>query len=417
MYKDFLYARNKKEKNPWYKLVLKIIKFMLYGFLFISMLWGCSQMYIPKYGTFQIVDATGQSVYKSGVLFEFIFSFFNQNKLHIWHFYNNQIYEYPYLSIGSWAQAFRVTQSPFYGIFVYPVSFILVAFISLFGGVKNYSDNNVTTKLVSGPSVIFSILLISIIVRMITFGFSWKLQVNQDKMQILQLKQAEIKAKYKEMAQSKELKRKQQMEIMQLYKKEKVSPFSAVGSIFLSGPFLFALYVAIRSTRALKSARVGSIFLINTPFSSIGGGHYIYILLLVFYLPVQVTSMLLPMFLNWKKASSKTTESKKARKKQLIMQGVITLVFFVIVGTIASGVAIYWIFSGFLQIVQTLFIHYLLVWKQKRKRVKIIKLKETWKKQKSLLTSNFLSKRKKKQKKHYQHTNSKQKNKKPKISI
>jgi len=373
-------------------------------------------MYIPKYGTFEIVDANGQSVYKSGVLFEFLFGFFNANKLHIWHFYQNQIYEYSYLSINSWAQAFKITQSPFYGFFVYPVSYVLVAFIYLFGGIKNY-QGNIDTKVVSGASVIFSILLISIIVRMITFGFSWKMQINQDRMQVLQLKQAEIKAKYKAMEKTKETKRKQQLEVMQLYRKEKVSPFSAIGSIFLSGPFLFALYVAIRSSRALKSASVGSIFLIQTPFSSISAGHLVYLAILFVYMPVQVCSMLLPMILNWKKTKSKTQEAKKAKKKQLIMQGVITLVFFVIVGTIASGVALYWIFSGFLQIVQTLLIHYIIEYRKKNKRNRIIKLKATIKEEtKQLRIAPF--KRKKKKRNHKNNLNNKNsRNKKTTISI
>lgn len=83
-------------------------------------------------------------------------------------------------------------------------------------------------------------------------------------MQTVTGKQAEIQAKYagkKDPAS----KQKQQMEMMELYKKEGISPFSSIVASFASMPFLFAMYAVIRSTHALKVAEVGDIKLIEQP--------------------------------------------------------------------------------------------------------------------------------------------------------
>lgn len=83
-------------------------------------------------------------------------------------------------------------------------------------------------------------------------------------MQLLQIKQAEIQAKYKG-SKDPAAKQKQQMEMMQLYRKEGVSPLSTIGSSFLSIPFLIAMYTVVKSARDLKMATIGQVSLIEKP--------------------------------------------------------------------------------------------------------------------------------------------------------
>jgi membrane protein insertase Oxa1/YidC/SpoIIIJ len=98
-------------------------------------------------------------------------------------------------------------------------------------------------------------------------------------MQAVSAKQAEIQAKYagkKDPAS----KQKQQMETMELYKREGISPFSAI---------IASLLLQLRKQRGqLLSA-----------------------------------------------------QQKKSRRRQFIMQGVFAVVFIFIVATVASGVAVY----------------------------------------------------------------------------
>lgn len=371
MYKDMITNNiDNKEKQSPLKIVFLIIKIILFSFLFLSMLWGCSQMFVSKFSSSQIVDSSGTNVYKPGVFFEILFpQFFDPNdklngKFHFFHYQNGDLYEYPYFSISSWSQAFTETSSPFYGCFVYPVGWLLVAMISTFSKIINH-----------GSSVIISIFLMSFLTTIVTMAFSWKSQLNQEKMQLLQFKQNEIKAKYKG-NKDPVSKRKQQTEIMQLYKKHKINPLASILSMFLAFPFLFALYIAIRSTRVLKTTQVGAIDLIARPWTMVTSGHLIYLVLLLVYLPIQVISMFLPTLLNLKSFKGNSPEQIKARRKQYIIQGVMILVFVFVAVSVASGVVIYWIFRSVLQLFQTLAFHYVKIINKIRKKNSLLKQKK-----------------------------------------
>lgn len=131
---------------------------------------------------------------------------------------------------------------------------------------------------------------------------------------------------------------------------------SAIGASFAGMPFLFAIYAIIRSTRALKIANIGQISLIESPFERMTHGEPIYLVLLAVYLPLQVVSMLLPMYLQRLKTRKQvlTEAQKKSQKRNLIVQIVMIVVFIFIVASVSSGVAIYWILSSAFQIIQTL---------------------------------------------------------------
>ncbi|QIN45450.1 membrane protein insertase YidC [Mycoplasma capricolum subsp. capripneumoniae] len=351
-------SKNKKApktKKEIFKVVIKWLK--VFGFLFIlvSMLWGCVQMYQAQYSVNQIVDMTGKSVYTPGVSFEIILSSLGEqgSKVHHFVYDKGSFFEYGYNAITSWKETFKLTQSPFYGFFVYPTAWILAGMIKLFSGTLNPLLDK-SSQLSYGISSIFAIFLTTLLIKGITLSFGWKSQINQEKMQDIQLKVADIQAKYKD-KKDMQSKQKQQLEIQALYKKENMSQFSALAGSFAPLPFLFAIYAIVRSTRALKIASVGPIALIEGPWQQITAGNYIYIIILAIYLPLQAVSMLLPTLLQMKKQKSITlTEAqKKSRKKQLTMQVVMMFVFIIIIVSVATGVCIYWIFSSVLQIIQT----------------------------------------------------------------
>jgi YidC/Oxa1 family membrane protein insertase len=121
------------------------------------------------------------------------------------------------------------------------------------------------------------------------------------------------------------------------------------------------MFAVVRSTLSLKIASIGQISLIEQPWQSATNGEPIYFSLIFVYLPLQIVSMLLPTFLQWKRQKGKilTEAQKKTRRRGFIMQGVMAVVFIFFVASVASGVAIYWIFSSGFQIFQTLFFHYI----------------------------------------------------------
>lgn len=382
-YSKYFGGKNGKgKKTP--KEIMRTIwgwtKIILFVFIVVSMLWGCVQMYQSDYTVGQVSDMAGNKIFSPGVSFEIMIRSLSDigSKTH-WFVINSDgtISEYQLKAITSWGQAFSETGgSLFYGFFVYPLAFVLVGFTRAFSGVN--ADGFIdSTKSNYGVSVLFSIFLTSLIVRGISLAFTWKTQMNQEKMTTLTGKQAEIQAKYKGSSDP-AAKQKQQMEMAALYRKEGISPFSSMAAQLVSMPFLFAMFSIVRSVRVLKVAQIGEISLIEQPWTQIKAGNWVYASIIAVYLPLQILSMLLPMFLQMvgKNKKALTPQQKKSRKKQLFMQIAFIVVFIFVVSSIATGVAVYWIFSSFFQITQTLMFHYLKETKSKRikrKREKMIK--------------------------------------------
>ncbi|PPE06666.1 membrane protein insertase YidC [Mesoplasma corruscae] len=350
---------SEKMKDPdyrkrWIKLIWRWVKILTFLFIIVSMLWGCVQMYQSPYAIQDVTDLTGRKVFSAGISFEIVTSIFGEHTSQNWWNIitgNMDGQQYAYNVIGSWGEAFSKTKSPFYGFFVYPIALLLNSLIYMMSSSLNPELNETRY----GIAVIFAMLFTVIIIKSFTLIFTWKSQVNQDLQQRVQLKTADITAKYKG-DKSPEAKQKQQREINAIYKKEGFSPFSAMAGAVVTMPFLFATYAIVRSTRSLKVASVGLISLIDKPWSQIKQGEYIYILIIAIYLPLQIFSMLLPLILQSIKqpSSTLTVAQKKSRKKQYLIQGVFALTFIIIIISVASGVAIYWIFSSTFQICQTL---------------------------------------------------------------
>lgn len=351
----------KKSAKDILKIIWKWTKIVGFLFIIISMIWGCVQMYQSNYSVNKVTDMMGNQVFAPGTAFEIVIRSLGESggKSHIIGGAGLGLSEYNYNGINSWGEAFSKTGSPFYGFFVYPIAFLLAAILKGFSGTLNPGLDS-HSQLIYGVSTFFAIFFTVLIVRSITLAFTWKSQVNQEKMQMLQLKQAEIQAKYKD-RKDMQSKQKQQAEIMALYKKEGLSQMSAITGSFASLPFLFAIYAIIRSTRALKIANIGAISLIEGPWEKITkGGEPIYLVLLAVYLPLQVLSMFLPTILQYikTKGTTLTEAQKKSRKRNLIMQIVMVVMFIFVVASVSSGVAIYWILSSLYQICQVLAFHF-----------------------------------------------------------
>lgn len=352
-YRKYLF-QNAKKKTPWHKQLMKWIKIVIYLFFIMCFLWGCGQMFDPNVsstseGSFGM---TGGS--KPGTLFEILFPGDGTKS----HFFKDEK-EAPFNGITNWADAWNKTKSPFFGIFVYPIAAMLWWFIKIFSG--NFQTDRIAA------AAIGAMFMTAFIVKSITLIFMWKSQRNQEKMQVMQIKQKEIQAKYKNSTDP-QSKQKMQLEIMGLYKKEGIKPLSSFASLFLTMPFLFAMMNVVRSLRILKERTFGSISFAQTPWDGLKEQQWAYLAIILIYIPIQIIQMILPMYLNRKKSKSFTKEAKAAQKKQLIMQLVFVGMFVYFVFSTGSGLAIYWIFTGFLQICQTLLFHTLNKYNKSKKK-------------------------------------------------
>lgn len=96
-------------------------------------------------------------------------------------------------------------------------------------------------NVIPGADFGIAIIILTIVLKIILFPFSVKALKSQKLMQALQPKLAEVQQKHKDDKQG--LAR----ATMELYKQEKVSPFSSCLPLLVQFPFLIALYQALSS--------------------------------------------------------------------------------------------------------------------------------------------------------------------------
>lgn len=184
------------------------------------------------------------------------------------------------------------------------------------------------------PNYGFSIIILSIVLKLLFSPLTHKSTQSTQKMQHVQPLIKEIQAKYKNNPQ------KAQKEIMALYKEHGVSPLGGCLPLLLQMPVFFALYPVLQSTIDLRHAN----FILWIKDLSIPDPYYI--------LPI---IMGISMFLQQKLMSAKTLPNMDDKQKaqlqtqKIMMYGMpIFLVF--IFKSLPAGLVLYWLSYNLLSI-------------------------------------------------------------------
>jgi len=96
-------------------------------------------------------------------------------------------------------------------------------------------------NIIPGNDIGIAIIVLTVIIKLLLYPLSIKSIKSQKALQDLQPKIEALKAKYKDQ------KEKLASEMMELYKKEKVSPFSSCLPLLIQFPFLIAVYQVFRA--------------------------------------------------------------------------------------------------------------------------------------------------------------------------
>lgn len=238
-------------------------------------------------------------------------------------------------------------QGPFYGIFVQPIYLFMDSIIKGLG--------------TTGWSIILALVVVIIIVRLVVFGVSFKSLFSQAKMEEFNQKKAKIESKYAAYKGDRQMMQRKQAEISELYKKEKISPWSQIWPQFIALPILIVVFRVINTSPEIKQATWYSIQLsansLNRVFSN---KEFIYLPIILISVGMQALSQYMPKILNWKKKKSLRVDAyqKAAMKKQNRMSNIISLVFIIFGAFFSAGLQIYWIVGAFILILQHIFVHY-----------------------------------------------------------
>ena len=333
------------------KIIWKILKLLLYAFLFLMGLWGCFQSMAEPETRINTTPGLGMEFgWLPGTegIDDPRFILYGTNGTR-----NASVY-----SINHFSFAY----GPFYAFFVWPAAALELLMMYSMRGMWG------------GMDALISIFVLLFIIRTITLLISVRSSIQGEKMQEIQGKLAEINAKYKG-AKDRELIMKKQMETQALYKKYKIKPFATFEQIFITMPIFLIVYRVVTILRPLKYSSLFTIWnLVDIPLSKIFSGDFTqdgwyYIFFLLIIIPFQVISQKLPMYLSKKRSRNARAVSQKGNdqmKKTKTIQNVMMIFLIFIVVSSATGIGLYWFLSSIFSIIQTLIIHKIIM----RKRTK-----------------------------------------------
>ncbi len=203
-----------------------------------------------------------------------------------------------------------------FGIFAFLAIPLLQTLIFLHGFVKNYG---------------VAIILLTIIIKLITYPLTKKSMVSMKKMQKFQPQIQKIKEKYKGDAQ------KINAATMELYKKEGINPMGGCLPMFLQIPIFFALYKSLMVAIELK----------NEPFFG-------WITDMSLKDPYYITPILMGITMFLQQKLSPTAGGDDFQKKLFLAM---PLVFTFLFLNFPSGLVIYWLTNNILSIIQQIMIN------------------------------------------------------------
>ncbi len=255
--------------------------------------------------------------------------------------------------IVSWAAAWHY--GPWYGLLVYPIFASSNALLHSFSTIGVFA-------------VIVTIVTLVLLIRSLQYALSFKSMNQSYKMQELQGQIAAINAKYTQYKDNPYMLKKKQAEIMEFYKRENINPFAMIVPIIFTMPFFLTMWRVIEGNPLIKTTSFHSLYFSVSSWSGLSQFHWIYLIMLVPALIVQVIQVILPMELAKLRRKDHSEAAKKAAKKQNKMIYFMVAAMVIMCFVIPAGMSIYWVASGLFTIGTQLMNHF--VFLKKRTKVK-----------------------------------------------
>lgn len=258
------------------------------------------------------------------------------------------IYDGVYFEEKNWGDAFNLGLIE--GLIEYPIAWMLHSFYNIFN--------------IGAWGAILSILIVTIIVRLLLLAISFKSTIAQTKMQEIQPQLNALQAKYPNSNTNEYEKRALAQAQADLYKKNGINPFSTILIMFVQFPIFIAVWGAMSGTAIL---RVDTLFAGNSLFelnlnnnmnNVILSGNIAAIILFVLMSATQILSAKLPMWLQKREQNKGVKMGKNPAQadsqKQMNMVSNIMMIMIIFMGfTLPVGMAIYWFISALISLAQS----------------------------------------------------------------
>lgn len=190
-----------------------------------------------------------------------------------------------------------------------------------------------------------SLVLIGVLIRLILSPFTQKTAMQSEQMKKMQPDMDRINKKY-ENKNDQESMNKKSMEMMTLYKKYNINPFSSCLFAFIQIPLLFAFFEAINRVPVIFEENLFGLVLGTTPMKAITSGHYEYIIIVLLIVITTIISQKL------NKTAAPTTEGINPNTMMNMMVIMIAIMSF----NFSVALSLYWISSTLFTIAQNLIV-------------------------------------------------------------
>jgi len=239
----------------------------------------------------------------------------------------------------SWGDAWK--EGLLEGLIVYPISWLLISFTNLFGG--------------NGGGQILSIILTTLIIRLLMLIFTFKSQVQTHKMQAIQPELNAISMKLRDPNLSQAEKSRLSMKMMEIYKKNNINPLASLLPTFISLPIFLSVWSAVSQTLVIRTGNFLGLILGDAVSTQVFSLNIAAIILFVLMTVSQIVSMKLPNIIRKKQANYKNKSAVEDSNKQMNTTMNIMLVMILITGfVLPSALAVYWTIGALFSIAQTL---------------------------------------------------------------
>lgn len=212
-------------------------------------------------------------------------------------------------------------------LFVKPLAFVIIKLGKL---VSNYG---------------LAVVILGVLIRLILFPFTKKTMMQSENMKKAQPELQAIQRKYGN-AQDQATAMQMSQELMLVYKKYNISPASGCLVPLIQLPILFAFLEAINRVPAIFEGYFLTLQLGTSPFVGIKNGNYLYVLLIALIVATTYFSY---------KHTMNTSTGNKEQDKQMEMTMKFMIVFISVASlSLPTALALYWIVSNGLVILQTI---------------------------------------------------------------
>lgn len=257
----------------------------------------------------------------------------------------------------SWRYAFK--EAGFIeGLLVYPVAWLAHTFTQ---GFLNAGAGN-------GWSQFLAIFFVTLIVRGLLMIITFKSTLDQQRMTALQPELTKIQQKYPNSNTNQYEKQQMAQAQMALYKKHKINPLSQLLMLIVQFPIFIAVWGAMSGSAILRVGDLWGLQLSAVTGTSIvnwnGTSSVVALVIFIIMALSQTISMLLPQFLQKRRTAKVAKMGKNPAKNktnnQMMIMNVVMLVMIIITGTqLPVAMAIYWIITALISLIQSLVISHI----------------------------------------------------------